>query len=184
MISLLQGIFFLSETTPVFKRSKICAVKYRTDFYCCFLVNAHGQIMTVSFAECDNLNRAGQKRGLWKCLYVLSNGLTHRQKACCHGFFLTASHRLSYHSHFQSASVLVCLYSLCAGIAFMNSSLHPSIQSSIHSCCCLYSLVLVLGALKVCMVLLNGVEDHTADAAGVTTAQPWRDRNTKRQWLL
>lgn len=26
-----------------------------------------------------------------------------------------------------------------------------------------------------CMVLLNGVEDHVADAAGVTAAQPWRD---------
>lgn len=26
-----------------------------------------------------------------------------------------------------------------------------------------------------CMVLLNGVEDHVADAAGVTAAQPWGD---------
>lgn len=45
----------------------------------------------------------------------------------------------------------------------------------------MYSLILVLGALKVCMVLLNGVEDHVADAAGVTAAQPWRDtdRGTK-----
>lgn len=36
----------------------------------------------------------------------------------------------------------------------------------------LYSLVLVLGALEVCMILLNGVEDHTADTARVTTSQP------------
>lgn len=42
----------------------------------------------------------------------------------------------------------------------------------------IYSLILVLGALKVCMVLLNGVEDHIADAAGVTAAQSWRDRDT------
>lgn len=48
----------------------------------------------------------------------------------------------------------------------------PSIHQSL-----LYSLVLVLGALDVCVVLLNGVEDHTADTAGVTTAQPWRDRD-------
>lgn len=41
----------------------------------------------------------------------------------------------------------------------------------------MYSLILVLGALKVCMVLLNGVEDHVADAAGVTAAQAWRDRH-------
>ncbi len=48
----------------------------------------------------------------------------------------------------------------------------------------LYSLVLVLGALEVCMVLLDGVEDHTADTAGVTTAQPWSDTNTQVQRLL
>lgn len=42
----------------------------------------------------------------------------------------------------------------------------------------IYSLILVLGALKVCMVLLNGVEDHIADAAGVTAAQSWRDTDT------
>lgn len=36
----------------------------------------------------------------------------------------------------------------------------------------LYSLVLVLGALEVCMILLNGVEDHTTDTARVTTSQP------------
>lgn len=42
----------------------------------------------------------------------------------------------------------------------------------------IYSLILVLGALKVCMILLNGVEDHIADAAGVTAAQSWRDRDT------
>lgn len=29
-----------------------------------------------------------------------------------------------------------------------------------------------------CMVLLNGVEDHVADAAGVSAAQPWRDTDT------
>lgn len=42
----------------------------------------------------------------------------------------------------------------------------------------MYSLILVLGALKVCMVLLNGVEDHIADTAGVTAAQSWGDTGT------
>lgn len=42
----------------------------------------------------------------------------------------------------------------------------------------MYSLILVLGALKVCMVLLNGVEDHIADTAGVTAAQSWGDTDT------
>ena len=54
----------------------------------------------------------------------------------------------------------------------------------IHGDELLYSLVLVLGALEVCMVLLNGVEDHTADTTGVTTAQPWRERSTQVQQLL
>lgn len=48
----------------------------------------------------------------------------------------------------------------------------------------MYSLVLMLGALEVCMVLLDGVEDHTADAAGITTTQPWWDTDTHVQRLL
>lgn len=36
----------------------------------------------------------------------------------------------------------------------------------------LLQVVLVLGALEVCMVLFDGVEDHTTNAAGVTTAEP------------
>lgn len=48
----------------------------------------------------------------------------------------------------------------------------------------MYSLVLMLGALEVCMVLLNGVEDHTADTAGITTTQPWRDTDTQGKRLL
>ena len=32
------------------------------------------------------------------------------------------------------------------------------------------------------MVLFDGVEDDTADAAGVTTAQPWRDTDTQVQY--
>lgn len=58
--------------------------------------------------------------------------------------------------------------------------INEQISASIHPWLLSYSLVLVLGALKMCMVLLDGVEDHTADAAGVTTAQPWRDRNARR----
>lgn len=85
----------------------------------------------------------------------------------------------------KSAPCLTCgstAVSLSDSESFMQSifflSLHPFLDhpsifhASLHTVTLLYSLVLVLGALEVCMVLLDGVEDHTADAAGVTAAQP------------
>ena len=161
----------LSECLSVhccFPLHSLCLLHQQGSFsfkVCCFLSSCFGCLMWLSFLRWKGQITYSKRGWRWTDLYV--DGVICLQPLHC---------AASIYFRMTSTGGFTFLedYALSPFYGFYWLSVYP----------CMYSLVLMLGALEVCMVLLDGVEDHTADAAGITTTQPWWDTDTHVQRLL